>query len=132
MRARSRTVLTMLLLAAPLLLLLRSTASPAVEGDTAIVHATDAPAFEPAEVRIPQGGKVVWKNSSALVHTVTDDPRVANDPADAILPEGAQPWDSGELRPGQTYSRRFDVPGTYRYFCKPHENHRMVGTIVVE
>lgn len=47
------------------------------------------------------------------------------------LPEGVAPWDSGELTGGQTWSRTFDVPGTYRYFCGPHEGRGMIGTITV-
>ncbi len=63
--------------------------------------------------------------------TVTDDPSKAANSADALLPSGAQPWDSGTIDPARTYTHTFDVPGTYKYFCQPHEAAGMAGTIVV-
>jgi plastocyanin len=50
---------------------------------------------------------------------------------DAVLPDGAQPWDSGIITGGQTYSHTFDVAGQYSYFCIPHEALGMVGKITV-
>lgn len=50
----------------------------------------------------------------------------------AALPNGAQPWDSGMINPGQTYRRTFTVAGQYSYFCIPHESMGMVGKIVVQ
>jgi plastocyanin len=37
----------------------------------------------------------------------------------------------GLLDAGDTFEFTFDEPGTYRYFCIPHEDQGMVGTIVV-
>jgi plastocyanin len=34
--------------------------------------------------------------------------------------------------PGNTYQHTFTVPGTYRYFCQPHESNGMVGEVVVK
>lgn len=87
--------------------------------------------FNPATINIRVGDTVTWQNSSELVHTVTDDPALAQDPANSVLPPGAQAWDSGDLAPGQSYTKTFTVPGEYRYFCRPHEAAGMVGTIVV-
>ena len=33
---------------------------------------------------------------------------------------------------GETYELTLDEPGTYEYFCVPHEDSGMTGTIVVE
>ena len=84
------------------------------------VNMTDALKFEPASLTIAKGTTVTWRNSSQMVHTVTDDPGKASNKADAALPSGAQAWDSGNLNPGQTFSHTFDTPGTYNYFCIPH------------
>ena len=92
---------------------------------------TDALRFEPANLTVAKGTTVIWRNSSQTVHTVTDDPDKASNKADAALPSGAQPWDSGNLNPGQMFSHTFDTPGTYKYFCIPHEAAGMTGTIVV-
>jgi plastocyanin len=107
-----------------------STPGPAAPS-AATVSMTDALKFEPATVTVARGGTVTWTNSTATMHTVTDDPSKAANKADAALPSGAQPWDSGTLNPGQTFSHTFDTPGTYKYFCTPHEAAGMVGTITV-
>lgn len=106
-------------------------ASPVAGASAAVVNTTDALKFEPASLTISKGTAVTWRNGSQTVHTVTDDPTKATDKADAALPAGAQPWDSGNLNPGQTFSHTFDVPGTYKYFCIPHEAAGMTGTIIV-
>ncbi len=92
---------------------------------------TDALRFEPAALTVRRGATVTWRNTSATMHTVTDDPGKAANKADAALPEGAQPWDSGNINPGQTFQHTFDTPGTYKYFCTPHEAAGMLGTINV-
>jgi plastocyanin len=92
---------------------------------------TDALKFDPASLTVPRGATVTWRNTSQVAHTVTDDPAKAANPADALLPSGAQAWDSGTINPGGTYSHTFDVPGTYKYFCQPHEAAGMVGTVTV-
>jgi len=48
------------------------------------------------------------------------------------LPKGATAFDSGFIPPGGDYSYTFTVPGTYRYFCLPHEKAGMFGMIVVK
>lgn len=87
--------------------------------------------YSPASVTIRAGETVEWRNTSLITHTVTDDPARATAPADAGLPAGAQPFDSGDIPAGKVYLRRFPVAGTYRYFCTHHETDGMVGTIVV-
>jgi plastocyanin len=38
----------------------------------------------------------------------------------------------GLLTEGETFSVTFSEPGTYEYFCIPHEQVGMTGTIIVE
>jgi plastocyanin len=114
-----------------------STTTPASSGSTSTanntaVQTTDANKFDPATVTIVKGGTVTWTNTSSMIHSVTDDPTKAVNKVDAQLPPGAQPWDSGLLQPNQTFSHTFDVAGTYKYFCTPHESLGMLGTIVVQ
>lgn len=97
----------------------------------ATVQLTDALKFEPATLTVARGSTVTWRNASQAAHTVTDDPSKAANASDAQLPPGTQPWDSGNLNPGQTFTHTFDAPGTYKYFCQPHEAAGMVATIVV-
>jgi plastocyanin len=46
-------------------------------------------------------------------------------------PIGAGVWDSGTLEEGETFEVTIDTPGVYDYFCKPHENQGMVGSLIV-
>jgi plastocyanin len=93
----------------------------------ATVRMTSDFEFDPRAVTVHAGQAVEWRNVSRFMHTVTDDPRLGN----AALPPGAEPFASGDVRPGGTYLRVLTVPGTYRYFCTPHEGVGMTGTITV-
>jgi plastocyanin len=81
-------------------------------------------AFQPARLEIKAGEKVTWKNYDLTEHTVT----AKNKPA---LPEGqGKPlFDSGLIKPGASFSYRFEKEGTYEYACTIHPG--MSGTIVV-
>lgn len=95
------------------------------------VKMTSEMTFEPRTLRITAGQTVRWENTSGLTHTVTADPALAKDQRNAEVPQGAQPFDSGRLAPGSSFTHTFDTPGTYRYFCQPHEEQGMVGEIIV-
>ena len=95
------------------------------------VMMTDDFRFEPAAVTIRAGEAVEWRNASHFIHTATDDPKFAGQPGDAMLPPGAQAFNSGELHPGNSYRHVLMVPGIYRYFCVPHEGVGMLGRITV-
>jgi plastocyanin len=113
--------------------------SPASGGSTTSnpqvfsIYMIDANKFVPASLIVPRGATVTWQNVSqnGTEHTSTDNASLAINPADAGLPDGAQPWHQGDIGPGQTFSHTFDVPGTYHYFCRYHEGEGMVGTITV-
>jgi plastocyanin len=87
--------------------------------------------FTPASLVIPVGSVVGWHNRSEHVHTVTADPEQSQMPERISLPSGASPFDSGNLYSGERWVYTFDVPGMYVYFCRYHEVHEMLGSIVV-
>jgi copper-containing nitrite reductase/plastocyanin len=87
--------------------------------------------FVPAAITVNAGDKVVWKNSSPVIHNVVDDASKALSVVDVKLPSGARPFDSGMLQPGQSYSRVFTEPGIYRYVCTLHEGSGMKGVVIV-
>lgn len=96
-----------------------------------IVTMTDDFRFEPATITIRAGQAVEWRNASHFIHTATDDPELAGQPSDALLPPGAAAFNSGEVQPGNSYRRVLMEPGNYRYFCIPHEGVGMLGRITV-
>jgi plastocyanin len=95
------------------------------------VNLTDANQFAPTTLTVARGATVTWSNTGQTTHTVTDDPSLAAKAADAVLPSGAQAWNSDNLAGGATYSHTFDVPGQYTYFCIPHESLGTVARITV-
>lgn len=74
--------------------------------------------FQPTEIRVKQGGKIIWVNCSA-----------SGDPPHTSTADGGV-WDSPTLAPGAAYGRTFDQLGSFPYHCSPHPF--MTGTVVVE
>lgn len=103
-----------------------------VADPAAVVEMTNKLTFAPTTVTIEVGETVRWKNTSVIVHTVTADPEEATIDGSVQLPEGAEPFDSGNMDTQATFEHTFTTPGTYTYFCIPHEVTKMRGTIVVE
>lgn len=96
--------------------------------------------FLPSKVTVAPGTTVVWKNTSSSQHTVTAYGSLIPDEADYFASGGfesqqaaQQGWLQGEggIVQNETYEHTFEVPGTYRYFCVPHETAGMKGRVVV-
>jgi plastocyanin len=97
----------------------------------AIVRITPDGKLDPPEVTIDRGQRVQWQNQGRAPQALTDDPARAQDKSHAGFPAGAQPFDSGPLNSGQSFTQQFDVPGEYRYFSVPAEGQGLVGRITV-
>jgi plastocyanin len=100
-----------------------------------------ASAFEPDRIEVPLGETVVWRNTNSRAHTVTA--------YEAGIPDGADYFASGGYGSEQaardaffdsfggamstrdTFEHTFTVPGQYDYFCIPHEQAGMHGSVVV-
>lgn len=98
--------------------LLASQASPAAQ--TGPARASKAKTvdishfeFHPPTLSVAKGTKVVFSNSSGTAHTATD--------------KGA--FNSGRIKPGDSFAVRFEQRGTFRYHCEIHPS--MHGKIVV-
>lgn len=124
-----RTPAAVILIAAGMMLAAMVTARA---GTMVRIGMTNTLKFTPHQVTVHVGDTVVWHNGSALSHTVTDVPKLASQAGDATLPKGAKPFNSGYINPGQSYSHTFTVPGTYHYFCIPHEATGMTGVVIVK
>lgn len=115
--------------------------SPAPDEDDDYDVGMSSIAFAPRTIEVRAGTTVVWKNTNSRTHTVTA--------YEAQIPDGATYFASGgydgqqaavdayynQLAGGivsqATYRHTFSVPGEYRYFCIPHEQAGMVGTVTV-
>jgi plastocyanin len=117
--------------AAALLLASAPAAGAREAGPTVVVDMTFGLKFEPATVHIRSGQTVEWRNKAFFAHTVTFDPAQADDPSHVSLPAGVAPFDSGKIGGGKTWRHTFTTPGTYHYICKPHEDHEMLGVVIV-
>lgn len=121
-------------------------AADGLVGDTEYDVGMDRMAFTPKTYETPVGEPVVWRNTSGSVHTVTAYEGGIPDGAEFFASggyegeaEAREAWASsqgGAITTGATFEHTFEVPGTYAYFCIPHEfdgsgQARMVGTIVV-
>lgn len=71
--------------------------------------------FAPMEMTVPAGSTVTWKNLDGEPHTV-------------VSLDGA--FRSQALDQDESFSFKFDKPGTYRYLCSIHP--RMRATIIVK
>ncbi len=107
-------------------------ASSVQDDPAAVVGMTNMLKYTPDTVRVQVGETVRWENSSLIMHTVTADPSEATVDGSVQLPDGAEPFDSGNLDPDQTFEYTFQTPGTYQYFCIPHEGAKMYGWVIVE
>ena len=72
-------------------------------------------AYTPAKMSVTAGTTITWKNLDDDPHTVT-----ANDGS----------FNSKGLAQGDTWSHRFDKPGTYAYHCTVHP--MMQATVIVK
>ena len=99
---------------------------------------TSGQRFRPNSVTVSVGETVVFVNDSGEAHTVTA--------YEDELPAGGTYFASGGFEneaaarsnptdgfilEGESFEVEFDTPGTYEYFCIPHEP-TMKGSIVVE
>lgn len=86
----------------------------AADADASIVVAQGF-MFAPAALTVKAGSTVTWTNHDQEPHTIASDSGL---------------FRSGALDTNDSFSYRFEQPGTYHYTCSIHP--RMVGTIIVQ
>jgi plastocyanin len=108
---KAKMTLFVLMLAAMTLCAHSETAS---RPETATISIHDF-SFSPTSITVVVGTTVRWKNFDGEPHTIRSiDTSFRSDPLDQ----------------NDSFTFRFDKPGTYRYVCSIHP--QMVGTIVVK
>jgi plastocyanin len=109
-------------------------AAPSSVNDVAVIRMTSnaegsVVRFDPGGLLIRPGQTVRWECVENVHTTAAYHPD--NDRHSLRIPEGAKPWNSDYLMPGETFEVTLTVEGVYDYFCAPHEMAGMVGRIVV-
>jgi len=85
--------------------------------------------YNPAGLHIQPGGTVEWAGVGRRSVTAF---YPANDNHELRIPENAEPFDSRKVETERgTFRWKFQVEGTYDYYCAPTEYLGMVGRIVV-
>lgn len=95
----------------------------------AIVGIVDT-AFDPEQVSIASGGKVVWKQTGRQPHSVT-----AVDGSFDSHPGCGPVAIEDCASEGDAFGHSFRKPGTYEYYCRVHglpDGTGMAATVVVE
>ena len=95
--------------------------------------------FEPQSLTVESGDTIEFVNGTSEAHSVTAyDDGLPRD-ADYFASGGAQSEDearsdiaAGLMQQGEKFELTLETPGRYRYFCLPHEDDGMTGTIIVE
>uniref|UniRef100_A0A7S0RD38 Plastocyanin n=1 Tax=Pyramimonas obovata TaxID=1411642 RepID=A0A7S0RD38_9CHLO len=84
--------------------------------------------FEPSTITVAKGEKITFVNNRGFPHNVVfdEDEIPGGVDADAISHED---YLNG---PGDEVSNVFDTPGSYSYYCEPHQGAGMVGKIIVQ
>jgi plastocyanin len=101
-------------------------APPPGSATTTVVQMRDN-SFNPRDVTISRGDTIVWFNAGNANHTTTSGTAL---PGDGLWNSGTDPADW--MRPGTTFLRAFDdTTGTFAYFCIPHVQVNMRGTVTV-
>jgi len=100
----------------------------------------EAVTFVPLEIDIKLGDTVTWVNEDTNIHTVTTWHHF-QDEDDITHAYIGETWDSGDIKPGQSFSRTFNQLGIYEYLSLPlrirtplqhyEEVTNAVGVIVV-
>merc|ERR1712129_266929 len=75
--------------------------------------------FVPDEVKICKGDSITWVNNKGGPHNVVF--------VEDAIPMGDQLGDEGDV-----YTKKFDTPGSYEYYCEPHAGGGMKAVLIVE
>lgn len=85
--------------------------------------------FVPGVVEAERGDSVLFLFKSMGHNAMNYQPD--NHGKAQLVPEGAEAWDSGFLKPGETFKVTMEEEGIHHYLCLPHESQGMVGLIAV-
>lgn len=113
-------------------------ADEAVAQGQQTIEMTDNLVYNPDSVTVAPGITVVWQNTGSIGHSVTAYENEIPGEAEYFASGGfdseqaaRQVYPEGEIGSGEQYQHTFQVEGSYRYFCIPHETAGMVTSLEV-
>jgi plastocyanin len=72
--------------------------------------------FGPKSLTVKAGTTVTWVNEGADWHSVA-------------AFDGS--FEAAQIASGESFAHTFTTPGTYKFICKHHARHGMIGEVVV-
>jgi plastocyanin len=83
--------------------------------------------FEPSDFTVKSGETITFKNNAGFPHNVVFD--------EDEVPSGVDISKISQEEylnaPGETFEVTLTVPGTYSFYCEPHQGAGMVGKVTV-
>jgi plastocyanin len=83
--------------------------------------------FEPSDFTVKAGDTITFKNNAGFPHNVVFDEDEVPSGVDAAKISKEEYLNA----PGETFSVTLTVPGTYGFYCEPHQGAGMVGKVTV-
>eukprot|EP01025_Chloroclados_australasicus_P044968 TRINITY_DN489_c0_g1_i4.p2 TRINITY_DN489_c0_g1~~TRINITY_DN489_c0_g1_i4.p2 ORF type:complete len:334 (-),score=36.67 TRINITY_DN489_c0_g1_i4:142-1143(-) len=84
--------------------------------------------FSPNSVTVKAGEEITWVNNKGFPHNIVFDEDEVPEGVDADALSNEDYLNA----PGETVVRKLTVPGTYGYYCEPHQGAGMKGSITVQ
>jgi plastocyanin len=102
------------------------------QDNSVVIEMTNAASYQPDEIVVRKGERITWRNISDQIQTITVKTEISNDKKIAFYPDDAEPFSSGAIYPGESFSYTFFIPGSYELVSLPNEKNGMLGRIVVK
>ncbi|KAL6606427.1 hypothetical protein ACP70R_042080 [Stipagrostis hirtigluma subsp. patula] len=83
--------------------------------------------FEPNEFSVKSGETITFKNNAGFPHNVVFDEDEVPSGVDVSKISKEEYLNA----PGESFSVTLTVPGTYAFYCEPHQGAGMVGKVTV-
>jgi plastocyanin len=83
--------------------------------------------FEPSEFTVKSGDTITFKNNAGYPHNIVFDEDEVPSGVDVSKISQEEYLNAA----GETFSITLTVPGTYSFYCEPHQGAGMVGKITV-
>ncbi|NBH36833.1 plastocyanin [Clostridiaceae bacterium] len=105
-------------------------ASNALALDVTLGSDDGALVFIPQNFEIASGEKIVFKNNAGFPHNVVFDEDEV--PAGVDVAKISMSEEDLLNAKGETYAVTLTAPGTYSFYCSPHQGAGMVGKVTVK